>query len=259
MAFRNLFLNRNRIPHRMVSSPLCGLQLGGSTNRCSMAVSRMLCSSSYQLLRRFLSPSTDHTAASSSSILPSVQSLRVHDFKALYASVSLRNTVFDCDYTLSDQHHQQRRYKHSSTQIKRLFRKNPARLRVEKRMWNIDRKQPQVLIEDDESHLRESTDVAVESTNDSAPVELAAHAEEGSEPLPPQSLLYPRVYTPPAKLPNGWFEPMDPALRPTYPFTVTRTKNKPKDSIGFLPIYTKYRYVLVLMHRISPLCFIYLP
>lgn len=41
--------------------------------------------------------------------------------------------------------------------------------------------------------------------------------------------------------PNTWTEP--PATRPEYPFTVTRTKNKPNDAIGFLPVYTKFRCV----------------
>jgi len=41
--------------------------------------------------------------------------------------------------------------------------------------------------------------------------------------------------------PNTWTEP--PLERPEYPFTVHRTKNKPNDAIGFLPVYTKHRCV----------------
>ena len=42
-------------------------------------------------------------------------------------------------------------------------------------------------------------------------------------------------------LPNTWTEP--PPTRPEYPFTVTRTKNKPFGATGFLPVYTKFRCV----------------
>jgi len=42
-------------------------------------------------------------------------------------------------------------------------------------------------------------------------------------------------------LPNTWTEP--PAERPDYPFAVARTKNKPCDAVGFLPVYTKFRCV----------------
>ena len=41
--------------------------------------------------------------------------------------------------------------------------------------------------------------------------------------------------------PNTWTEP--PPERPEYPFAVQRTKNKPNDAIGFLPVYNKYRCV----------------
>ena len=94
------------------------------------------------------------------------------------------------------------RSKHSETQIKRLFRKNAARIRVESRM-GIDR-----------------------------------------SPAPPDPPRYAAIYEP-KFLPNGWSAPPGPDVEiPEYPFRVSRTKNKPTDAIGFLPIYTKYRYVL---------------
>lgn len=90
------------------------------------------------------------------------------------------------------------RSKHSNTQIKRLFKYNPARIRINKKKG------------------------------------IAPRYEE----LPQRQFkkVHSFVY-----LPNTWTEP--PGERPDYPFTVTRTKNKPFDAIGFLPVYTKYRCV----------------
>ena len=57
-------------------------------------------------------------------------------------------------------------------------------------------------------------------------------------------------------LPNTWTEPA--ATRPEYPFSVKRTKNKPFDAIGFLPVYTKFRYacewLLIFMPRARIIC-----
>lgn len=92
------------------------------------------------------------------------------------------------------------RGKHSATQIKRIFRNHPARLRVEERMG----------------------------------------IEHSYLPLHP--IQFPRIYEPPVVLPNGWSTPLPVEERPHYPFTVQRTKNKPMDAIGFLPVYTKHRY-----------------
>jgi hypothetical protein len=70
-------------------------------------------------------------------------------------------------------------------------------------------------------------------------------------PLPPPQfppLVDPKLVDPTTNipavrlLPNGWTKPLDASIvRPTYPFTVTRTKNKPLDAIGFLPVYAKLR------------------
>jgi hypothetical protein len=92
----------------------------------------------------------------------------------------------------------QRRLKHSSTQVNRLFKKNPARFRVEKRMG----------------------------------------VERIPKPLDPPS--FPPVFD--VKfLPNGW-SALPPADQvPQYPFQVKRTRNKPNDGAGFLPVYSKFR------------------
>lgn len=91
------------------------------------------------------------------------------------------------------------RSKHSSTQVKRLFKKNPARLRVDSRL-GINK----------EPH-----------------------------PLPEskyQAILEPKM------LPNGWCAlPGTDVEVPAYPFKVARTKNKPNDGVGFLPVYSEFR------------------
>lgn len=48
-------------------------------------------------------------------------------------------------------------------------------------------------------------------------------------------------------LPNGWSAPPGPDVTiPEYPFRVARTKNKPNDAAGFLPVYSNFRYVRLL-------------
>mmetsp|Transcript_5903 Transcript_5903/g.9029 ORF Transcript_5903/g.9029 Transcript_5903/m.9029 type:complete len:191 (+) Transcript_5903:113-685(+) len=91
------------------------------------------------------------------------------------------------------------RYRHSERQVRRVFRQNPARLRVESRMG----------------------------------------IEHLYEPL--QDPKYPAIFAPDV-LKNGWSAPPPPELEiPEYPFKVTRTKNKPNRSIGFLPVYSTFR------------------
>jgi Mitochondrial large subunit ribosomal protein (Img2) len=61
------------------------------------------------------------------------------------------------------------------------------------------------------------------------------------EPLPPPQFA-PLADATVVSLPNGWTKPLDASIeRPAYPFTVGRTKNKPMDAIGFLPVYSKLR------------------
>lgn len=46
----------------------------------------------------------------------------------------------------------------------------------------------------------------------------------------------------PTFLPNGWSAPPGPEFSlPEYPFAVARTKNKPNDAAGFLPVYSTFR------------------
>lgn len=122
------------------------------------------------------------------------------------------------------------RYKHSSRQIKRLFKNNPARLRVEARMG------------------------IVRNDNQKKQAPLLNSEEEG-ENQSSSSLSSERKYPPilkPHFLPNGWC-PLpnsdgdgNAISIPSYPFTVSRTKNKPNDAVGFLPVYSEFRYVNVL-------------
>uniref|UniRef100_A0A6S8X8U7 Large ribosomal subunit protein mL49 n=1 Tax=Ditylum brightwellii TaxID=49249 RepID=A0A6S8X8U7_9STRA len=91
------------------------------------------------------------------------------------------------------------RQKHSSTQLKRLFKKHPAKERVGGRL------------------------------------------AQNFEPLPPPATKYAPVFEP-TILSNGWSKPPEANVElPDYPFKVERTKNKPNDAIGFLPVYSKVR------------------
>eukprot|EP00531_Pseudo-nitzschia_arenysensis_P008325 CAMPEP_0116127458 /NCGR_PEP_ID=MMETSP0329-20121206/6850_1 /TAXON_ID=697910 /ORGANISM="Pseudo-nitzschia arenysensis, Strain B593" /LENGTH=231 /DNA_ID=CAMNT_0003621557 /DNA_START=26 /DNA_END=721 /DNA_ORIENTATION=- len=97
------------------------------------------------------------------------------------------------------------RSKHSSTQIKRLFKQNPAKRRIA-----LKQEQP---------------------------------VDEG---VIPESTMQP-LGTPPKFLSNGWSAPLtgsgDEAATATenYPFQVARTKNKPNNALGFLPVYSEHR------------------
>jgi len=103
---------------------------------------------------------------------------------------------------------QHRRWKHSSTQLKRLFRKHPAKRRVDERRNRGD-KEEEVEAGQQQQHQR-------------------------------------RQFLPvfePELLSNGWSAPppeTEAAAR-SYPFRVSRTENKPRDAVGFLPVYVKYR------------------
>ena len=114
-----------------------------------------------------------------------------------------------------------RRQKHSQTQIKRLFKDHPARLRVEKRMWNIDRAQPRVIVEVDETLSTTSSTPVMDTSLPNTTAEQLQHSQETKSPpkLTPE-LVYPPIYSIPTILPNGWFPPMDPKLRPEYQFSI---------------------------------------
>ena len=67
---------------------------------------------------------------------------------------------------------------------------------------------------------------------------------------PPQ---FEAIYEP-RFLPNGWSAPPGPDVTvPEYPFRVARTKNKPNDAAGFLPVYSNFRYVLA-RHKCISVC-----
>mmetsp|Transcript_15769 Transcript_15769/g.23212 ORF Transcript_15769/g.23212 Transcript_15769/m.23212 type:complete len:183 (+) Transcript_15769:164-712(+) len=59
------------------------------------------------------------------------------------------------------------------------------------------------------------------------------------KPLPPRQ--FPAIFD--AKfLPNGWSAPPSEDIEiPNYPFNITRTKHKPGNAVGFLPVYPKFR------------------
>eukprot|EP00550_Attheya_septentrionalis_P003051 CAMPEP_0198281492 /NCGR_PEP_ID=MMETSP1449-20131203/1413_1 /TAXON_ID=420275 /ORGANISM="Attheya septentrionalis, Strain CCMP2084" /LENGTH=211 /DNA_ID=CAMNT_0043977277 /DNA_START=45 /DNA_END=680 /DNA_ORIENTATION=+ len=106
---------------------------------------------------------------------------------------------------LLDQQEQQVRWKHSATQIKRLFKKNPARVRIEKAKLGLDSRR-----------FPSPSQTAVERT-------------------------YPQLFEP-KLLVNGWSAPPPGDFcRPSYPFGIARTGNKPNNAAGFLPIYSDFR------------------
>mmetsp|Transcript_32220 Transcript_32220/g.78584 ORF Transcript_32220/g.78584 Transcript_32220/m.78584 type:complete len:277 (-) Transcript_32220:841-1671(-) len=113
------------------------------------------------------------------------------------------------------------RSKHSSTQIKRLFKKNPAKRRVA---------------------LKKNMN---ETTTSSSSTVVDGNSSAGGGVIPePQ---FAPVVESPKFLPNGWCPlPSDDASAGSsssskYPFRVSRTGNKPQDSVGFLPVYSEYR------------------
>mmetsp|Transcript_20283 Transcript_20283/g.29003 ORF Transcript_20283/g.29003 Transcript_20283/m.29003 type:complete len:221 (-) Transcript_20283:2-664(-) len=99
------------------------------------------------------------------------------------------------------------RSKHSATQVKRLFKNNPARLRILKKQ------------EGDAA----STPAGASSTTT----------------IPER--VYPQIFQP-TFLSNGWSAPPPPEVQiPKYPFSITRTAGKPNNAVGFLPVYRDVR------------------
>lgn len=60
------------------------------------------------------------------------------------------------------------------------------------------------------------------------------------EPKPLDPPKFPEIFDV-KYLPNGWSAPPPSDQVPEYPFRVDRTKNKPNEGIGFLPVYSKFR------------------
>jgi len=103
------------------------------------------------------------------------------------------------------------RSKHSNRQIKRLFKQNPAFQRVSAR-------------------------------NDTQPKKLIT---------PPPPVTIDAIYQPNVVLSNGWSNPpLDEEIirkRNEIPFAIKRTGGKPNGSVGFLPVYSNFRYVLTVI------------
>eukprot|EP00986_Skeletonema_menzelii_P006692 scaffold2544_cov145-Skeletonema_menzelii.AAC.3 len=98
------------------------------------------------------------------------------------------------------------RSKHSATQVKRLFKNNPARLRILKKQ-----------------------------EGGAAPT-----ADTSSSSAIPER-VYPQIFQP-TFLSNGWSAPPPPEVQiPDYPFRITRTAGKPNNAVGFLPVYRDVR------------------
>lgn len=99
------------------------------------------------------------------------------------------------------------RYNHSSTQVKRLFKNNPARLRLLKKQ---------------------------EGNNTTTTAE-----KEKASVIP--NRVYPQIFKP-TFLSNGWSAPPPSDMQiPEYPFHIVRTAGKPNNAIGFLPVYRDVR------------------
>lgn len=112
------------------------------------------------------------------------------------------------------------RSKHSATQVKRLFKKNPARLRIQRR---------------NEQQLA-ATEGDASTTNTSR---SSSNNNDATTKIPQRS--YPPVFKP-TFLQNGWSAPPPADVEvPVYPFRVRRTGRKPFGAAGFLPVYRDVR------------------
>ncbi len=104
-------------------------------------------------------------------------------------------------------HIQPVRSKHSNRQVKRLFKQHPGFHRISER-------------------------------NDTAPKKYVT---------PPPTLKYEPIFDPIVVLHNGWSQPPDDEdilkKRDLIPFGVKRTGNKPNGAVGFLPVYSNFKYV----------------
>lgn len=101
--------------------------------------------------------------------------------------------------------HTTTRSKHSSTQIKRLFKQNPAKRRI-------------ALREKRESPSTPELDTGIIPEPTLSPI-----------------VAEPKIFK------NGWNPPLETAQLPEYPFRIARTKDKPNDAVGFLPVYSEFR------------------
>jgi hypothetical protein len=69
-----------------------------------------------------------------------------------------------------------------------------------------------------------------------------ADALPPSPPTAPSQPVYTKVFEP-ELLTNGWSAPPEnqQEVISRYPFRIERTKNKPRDAPGFLPVYSRFR------------------
>ena len=75
------------------------------------------------------------------------------------------------------------------------------------------------------------------------PAKVRAKERLGIDPIkkPVEDPKFEAVFEP-RFLSNGWSAPPgDDVPVPEYPFRVARTKNKPNDAVGFLPVYSEFR------------------
>lgn len=121
----------------------------------------------------------------------------------------------------------QTREKHSKRQIKRLFKNNIAL----KRILNRQEREKQ----GNNNNIM-----------DTATTASSTFAE--NEPPVNEQPLFPPIYKPDNILGvSGWSPPPEEDSssstfeRPNYPFSLERTKGKPNNAAGFLPIYTEYK------------------
>ncbi|KAL7468016.1 hypothetical protein ACHAXS_008238 [Conticribra weissflogii] len=145
------------------------------------------------------------------------------------------------------------RSKHSATQVKRLFKKNPARLRLQNRLQQLG--QPPNDINNKHNNNKQTTPKT--STPESTPAEDSSwtldeeQVEDDDDVVaaatPPRSSYtpkFPPIFRP-KFLKNGWSAPPPPDVQTahlaTYPFHVKRTSNKPFGATGFLPVYSDVR------------------
>jgi len=151
--------------------------------------------------------------STSTSILTSASTNRSIGLRTFAsAAISTKKTIRESfDESSSFHNYTTTRSKHSSTQIKRLFKQNPARRRIARKQKDAE--------------------------------------ENGSEEsgVIPESTIQPMIMDP-KFLPNGWNVPIggssgesDGTQLQEYPFKVARTKNKPNNAVGFLPVYSEHR------------------
>eukprot|EP00569_Conticribra_weissflogii_P002252 CAMPEP_0171330808 /NCGR_PEP_ID=MMETSP0878-20121228/2255_1 /TAXON_ID=67004 /ORGANISM="Thalassiosira weissflogii, Strain CCMP1336" /LENGTH=247 /DNA_ID=CAMNT_0011831185 /DNA_START=63 /DNA_END=803 /DNA_ORIENTATION=+ len=186
--------------------------------------------------RATAAPSTFHTPAIATSMhLPTA-----HDLNC-----TLDNPGSSSNKTI--------RSKHSATQVKRLFKQNPARLRLQKRQQQLELGQPpnnNTPPKKSKSKTKTTTTPAEDSSwilDDEQETEKEPSSTSTATPTPPHSNYtpkFPPVFQP-KFLKNGWSAPPPPEVQTAhlsaYPFHVKRTSNKPFHAAGFLPVYSDVR------------------